>query len=309
MLAWTIARDAIGGLALQEVAEPVAMPHEAMVQVRAFAPNPGDIAALATGTAGAVPGWDGAGVVVRPAADGSGPEAGAHVAFLGASPGGWAQKRVVPTAVLAVAPAGTPVAQLAALPVPATSALRALRRLGSIFGKRVLITGATSAVGRIAVQLAARSGAHVVAIARDPLRHDELRGLGTAEVHADLSTVDAAVHEAIDIVGGSVLVGSYGLLRAGGTVIALGHAAQADETFSYGAFVAGPDTANRSITTFFLGSEPELAEEMALLAGDSALDLGRVVERPWTELSEWVAAGAPRTSARMVFVVDDAGSA
>ncbi|MBB4934362.1 NADPH:quinone reductase-like Zn-dependent oxidoreductase [Lipingzhangella halophila] len=42
-----------------------------------------------------------------------------------------------------------------------------------MLGRRVLIVSAISAVGRIAVQLAARSGARVVAIARDWARHEE----------------------------------------------------------------------------------------------------------------------------------------
>ena len=41
------------------------------------------------------------------------------------------------------------------------AALRALRAAGSVLGKRVLVTGASGAVGRFAVQLAAHAGGHV----------------------------------------------------------------------------------------------------------------------------------------------------
>ncbi|HET6259246.1 MAG TPA: hypothetical protein VFE39_11400 [Pseudonocardia sp.] len=51
----------------------------------------------------------------------------------------------------------------AAVPVAGVTALRALRRLGFLTGRRVLITGASGGVGGYAVQLAASAGAHVIA--------------------------------------------------------------------------------------------------------------------------------------------------
>ncbi|MGM1018524.1 MAG: zinc-binding dehydrogenase [Actinomycetota bacterium] len=303
MLAWKITPDTPAGLALVEVEEPVPLPHEALVEVRAFAPNPGDIAALPSSPEGTVPGWDGSGVVIRGAADGSGPQAGERVLFLGMT-GGWAERRVVSPAMMAAAPADASWEHLATLPVPATSALRAVRRFGSILGRRLLVTGAASAVGRMAVQLAARSGAHVVAVARDAQRHGELERLGAAETHTELSSVAERVHGAIDIVGGQQLVDAYALLHAGGTVIALGHAAEADEHFPYGAFVADPATADRVITSFFLATEPGLAAEMYLLASDGSLDVGEIDSRSWSDLADWIEGGARRTAGRVVFRVD-----
>jgi len=289
---------------LSEVPEPSPLPHELLVRVEAFAPNPGDLAALPSAPAGSVPGWDGAGVVLEAAADGAGPRVGDHVLFLGLGARGWAQRRAVPHATTAVAPSDAAWERLATLPVPATSALRALRRLGSILGRRILSVGATSAVGRIAVQLAARSGAHVVAVARDERRHAELERLGAHETHTALSSVASRVHGAIDLLGGPHLVDAYGLLEPDGTVIALGHSAGADEHFPYGAFVADPTTSGRSITSFFLGSEPDLAGEMASLAADEQLEVGDIDARRWTGLATWIAQGAPRRSGRVVFRVE-----
>ncbi|MBO1901921.1 zinc-binding dehydrogenase [Leucobacter weissii] len=303
MLAWTTTPGAPGGLTLSEVAEPSPLPHEVLVRVEAFAPNPGDLAALPGAPTGSVPGWDGAGIVLAAAADGAGPRVGDRVLFLGLGARGWAQRRAVPHATTATAPPAAESERLATLPVPATSALRALRRLGSILGRRVLIVGATSAVGRIAVQLAARSGAHVVAVARDARRHAALRRLGAQETHTTLSSVASRVHGTIDMLGGQHLVDAYALLEPGGTVIALGHSAGAEEHFPSGAFVADPTTSGRSITSFFLGSEPDLAAEMASLAADEQLEVGDVDPRAWTELANWIEQGAPRPSGRVVFRV------
>lgn len=312
MLAWTTDPGAPGGLRLDEVPEPSPQPDELLVQVEAFAPNPGDLAALAGAPEGTVPGWDGSGTVLEPAADGLGPKAGERVLFLGLAARGWAERRAVPRTLTAVAPADAGFEHLATLPVPATSALRAVRRLGSVLGRRVLIVGGTSAVGRFAVQLAARSGAEVVAVARDESRHAELRALGAAEVHAELSTVTGPVHGAIDMIGGQHLVDAYALVAQGGTVVALGHAAGTGEHFPYGAFVADPATSDRSITSFFLGTEPDVALDMAYLArgvAERTLDVGELRVEPWIALDSWVEAGAPRRRGRPVFRVGHEGGA
>ena len=308
MLAWTTTPDNPGGLALREVPRPVASPDELLVRVEAFAPNPGDIAALSDAPDGSIPGWDGSGVVISPAADGNGPQAGERVLFLGLSAQGWAQHRAVPRAMTAVAPPVVPFEQLATLPVPATTALRALRKLGSILGRRILIVGATGAVGRIAVQLAVRSGARVVAIARDQRRHHELKMLGAEEVYATVGEVSERVHGALDMIGGQELVGAYSLLKPKGTVIALGHAAGAAEHFPYGSFVADSTTADRSISSFFLGSEPDLVEEMTYLAADPNLNFGDIDVRPWATLPQWIEAGTHRDEGRVVFRVDHSDS-
>ncbi|MGV8858703.1 zinc-binding dehydrogenase [Rhodoglobus sp.] len=306
MRAWVADQTSHAGLSFRELPDPPQREDEALIQVQAFAPNPGDLAALATAEPGSVPGWDGAGTVLRSAPNGSGPEEGQSVIFLG-SHGGWAQMRSVPTATIAVTPNGADPALMSAIPVPVTSALRALRGLGSLLGRRLLVVGANSAVGAAAVQLAARSGAHVVAIARDQVAHERIRQLGAAEVHATMDTVSLPVFAALDVVGGPHLVAAYSLLAPGGTVIALGHSAGQDEHFPFGAFVADSMSFDRSISTFFLGSQSGLASEMAYLAAD--VYVGRHViedldQRSWTDLGPWVAGGGVRSTNRVVFLID-----
>ena len=86
--------------------------------------------------------------------------------------------RAVDVGELAVVPDEVELAAAAAVPVAGVTALRALRRLGSVVGRRVLITGASGGVGRFAVQLAAQAGAHVVAAVGSPARGEGLDDVG-----------------------------------------------------------------------------------------------------------------------------------
>src|SRR5205814_8397579 len=127
------------------------------------------------------PGQDIGGVVLQPAADGSGPEAGTRVVAL-ANNGGWAQRAAVPAPRMAALPDNVRFEEAAALPVAGLTALRALRHGAPLLGKRVLITGAAGGVGHMAVQIAARSGARVSAIVGRPERAHVVDGLGAAEI-------------------------------------------------------------------------------------------------------------------------------
>ena len=175
-------------------------PHELLIEVRAISLNSGEVATVDNAEKpGDVPGWDSAGVVLLPAADGSGPPAGARVVGAGWSQA-WAEQRVLTSDNVAVMPDSLDFETAAALSVAAVTALQIVRRLGAVLGRRVLITGASGGVGRLAVQLAARAGAHVIAAVGSAERGAGLRELGASEVVVGLGGV-APVHGVLETRG------------------------------------------------------------------------------------------------------------
>ena len=149
---------------LRQTPEPAPGLHEALVAVQAFSLNRGELRSFRNNEEGWIPGQDISGIVLRQAADGSGPPAGARIVAL-MDEFGWAERAAVPTQRIAVLPDTVSFAAAAALPVAGLTALRTLRHGAPLLGKRVLITGAAGGVGHLAVQLAARSGARVTATA------------------------------------------------------------------------------------------------------------------------------------------------
>ena len=225
--------DADHGLRLGEVRAPEPGPSQVLIRSAATSLNFGELAFLGRTTApGAVAGWDASGTVLVAAADGSGPPVGARVVTFGWS-GGWAQERAVDTGELAVLPEAVEFAAAAAVPVAGVTALRAVRRLGALVGRRVLITGASGGVGRFAVQFAARAGAHVIAAVGSLLRGEGLRELGAAEVVIEVGALGEPVDGAIDSVGGGLLSDVLGLTRPGGLVLSVGMASLQPTTIDF----------------------------------------------------------------------------
>src|SRR5262245_33307719 len=225
--------QARANLRLTDVDEPAAAESEAVIEVRATALNFGEVHFIdRMRKPGEVPGWDAAGVVVQAAADGSGPPVGSRVVgFHGA--GGWAQRRTVPAENLAILPDSVEFGAAAALPVAGVTALQALRRLGPVVGRRVLITGASGGVGRFAVQLAARAGAHVIGAVGSEGRGAGLRDLGAAEVVVGLADIAEPVFGALDNVGGQLLAEAFSLVGDGGSAQSIGMASNQPTTIDF----------------------------------------------------------------------------
>jgi NADPH:quinone reductase len=132
-----------------------------------------------------VVGIDFAGVAERVPAGDHGLQAGDRVFGMARTHGSYAEyTAAAPGATLepvARIPDGVTDDQAAALPIPATTALRTIDVLEVTAGQQVVVMGATGGVGGYAVQMARSRGAHVIATVRGDA--DEARRLGAEEVY------------------------------------------------------------------------------------------------------------------------------
>lgn len=266
-----------------DAGEPRPAPDQAVVDVSHAGLNHGDLNDAVSGRIppGGVLGSDVAGVVVRAAADGSGPAAGQAV--VGLAVGGWAQRVAVDAGSLALVPSQVPLDVAAALPVAGLAALRTLTASGPLSGRRVLVTGASGGVGSFAVQIAAGAGAQVIASVGSEHRAEGLAELGADEVLVGLDSLSSPVDVVIDSVGGPQLVQAWGLLAPGGHLHSVGWTSGAVAQFPPYSTVGPAKTLSSYLTHGLFGDD--LAQLVALVAeGRISVRLGW--RGPWTEFEE-----------------------
>ncbi|MEV6769529.1 NADP-dependent oxidoreductase [Nocardia sp. NPDC051030] len=137
--------------------------------------------------------------------------------------GSYADYVVVPADVLASAPRGVDLVAAATLPLNGITADAAVRAADAQAGHTVLVTGAAGGVGGYAVQLAAASGARVIAVAGAG-DADLVRSLGATDFIArDESLAERLREVRIDAVIDAALLGPslITVVRDGGRFIAL----------------------------------------------------------------------------------------
>ncbi|MGW6705703.1 NADP-dependent oxidoreductase [Streptomyces sp. NPDC054956] len=224
-----VVADAFGGPERIEVVRvPVPRPGagQVRVRVRAAGLNPVDGAVRAGIFGGGGQrlgfGWDVAGEIDELGADVDGWAVSDRVVGLhygAVKPlGTHAQYVVLDASALAAAPASAPVEAAGALPLSALTAARAVDQLELAPGSSVLVTGAAGAVGGLAVQLAARAGYVVTALA-GPDDEELVRSLGAAAFVPRGSAPAGAVDGVVDtaVLGEAALAA----VRDGGAYVGL----------------------------------------------------------------------------------------
>ena len=294
---------------LRELPEPQPMRNEALVEVRAFSLNRGELRSFRNNEAGWVPGQDVAGVVLRQAANGEGPPAGARVVAL-MDEFGWAQRAAVPSHRMAVLPDNVSFSQAATLPVAGLTALRTLRHGGPLIGRRVLITGAAGGVGMLAVQIAAHSGARVTAVVGRPERAAGLMELGAAEVVQGIENAQGRFALILESAGGASLAKAIQLVEAKGTVVVYGNSSGEPTMISFADFRGAPNSRVQSFSYFYSEAEERFAPDLALLVSliaDGSLKPQIGVERSWRDIAQVAEQLRDRQVAGKAVLLVDAG--
>jgi NADPH2:quinone reductase len=286
MLALVNTPNGSSPIELREIPEPTPNRDQALVAVRAFSLNRGELSSFARNKEGWVPGQDVAGVVLRPAANGAGPPAGARVVAL-VDEFGWAERAAVPSHRMAVLPGDVGFAQAATLPVAGLTALRTLRFGGALVGRRVLITGAAGGVGTLAVQIAARSGAHVTAVVGRAERGAGLRELGAAEVVEGIDNAQGRFALILESGGGASLSKAIQLVEPKGTIVVYGNSSAEPISISFANFRGAPNARVQTFSYFTSEAEERFAPDLALLVSliaEGSLKPRVGVEQSWRDI-------------------------
>lgn len=270
--------DGINALGLSDWPDPVPGPGEELVEVRAVALGPWDLAAsegsfVAAGGSTAFPqqqGWDFAGET----------PAGRRVAGFVAQPwmgmGSLCERIAVAQALLADLPNDLSWVQGAAMPVCSLTAQLLVTGAGVSAGDLVAVTGAAGMVGGFAVELARARGARVVGAVREA-DAEEARRLGADSI-VDTSSDLARQLEALAPAGVDSCLDTLGLgasvvegVREGGHLLTTVPGSAPQET--------------RGITAEVVQVQPDAAALESLLrsATEDGLTIRIAETMPWEE--------------------------
>lgn len=233
-------------LEMADVPEPHIGPDVIVVETRAVGLNPVDwkvrqgyLEGILDAHLPVIPAWDVAGVVVKVGLDTPefkvGDEIYAYARTDSIRGGTLAERVAVPVRTAALKPRTLGFEEAAAVPLAGLTALQTVRRVGVAAGDTVLIHGGAGGVGGFGTQLAAHTGATVVATASDS-NHNYLRSIGATPIAYGEGLAERALEVApdgydvvIDFAGGDSLDSTAEILKNGGRVISIANPRAATE--------------------------------------------------------------------------------
>jgi NADPH:quinone reductase len=272
---------------LREVAEPAPSHDEAVIAVTDFSLNRGELTLMRIRPEGWRPGQDISGTVVAAAADGTGPKAGTRIVAL-VDGAGWSERVAASVHRITPLPDKVSFAHAAALPVAGITALRTLRYGDPLVGRRVLVTGAAGGVGNLAVQIAARAGAHVTAVVGSAGRGRNLATLGAAEIVTGIEKAEGRFALVLESAGGASLAEALKRVEPKGTVVIFGNSSGETTSISFRDFGTANNARIQSFHSFTSGPEEAFAPDLALLVSlvaDGSLVPQVTGERSWRDFA------------------------
>jgi NADPH2:quinone reductase len=238
-----------GGLELREVPAPRPKPHDIVVKVRAASLNRADLGVAAghqhgpIGGAGTIPGLEWAGEVADVGAEVTAFRAGDRVMCSGS--GGYAEYAATDYGRASPIPDGMSFETATTLPVALQTMHNAIVTNGRLqSGESILIQGASSGVGLMALQIAKRRGAAVViGTSTTPERRARLAEFGATHAidtkdpswpdQAREATGGKGVDVIIDQVSASVANGNMQAAAVLGRIVNVGRLGGAKGEFDY----------------------------------------------------------------------------
>jgi NADPH:quinone reductase-like Zn-dependent oxidoreductase len=162
--------------------------------------------------------------------------------YLGTHSGGYAEYAAAPASEFVRKPKQVDFDTAASVPVGALTAWQGIFDLGKLAsGQRILITGASGAVGSMAVQLAKVKGAHVIGLASGK-NEEFVRKLGAddfidyrkAKFENEVRDLDVV----FDVVGGETQERAFQTLKRGGFLVSTVNPPSAEKAREFGVTVA-----------------------------------------------------------------------
>lgn len=174
-----------------------------------------------------VPGTEAAGVVLQSSTFRPGARVRVRGAGVGtARDGTWATHVVAPDAAVSLLPEDVDDAVACCAFSPACTAWASVHDIAGVTaGQQVLVTGASGAVGGVAVQLAAAAGATVTGWVSRAEKLAHVPPPAKALVVEDAGPAERVHDVVIDTVGGPVLLDALSRVAPGGTVVLVGYTA------------------------------------------------------------------------------------